>query len=805
MATKTFEELKQLAIQIRDEKTNKQNTATRVGTAMLEGLNKLEQDYYDKTATDEELKERDDKLTELETQKVGIDDFAESARRFQYNYLDKCTTKLPLVNTRFTRKFLCEGKIIRKIIIKNNLTESFDNTVVRNLTFFIGTILDNRITIKKEFYVNIQGGKNEYINGIDFSIDYKTSSNDVLGYYNDTHVLFFSGNTIDEGYRSYVCSSVVSVNNSYEIDEVHYAISLGYELVDYEFEEIRKNALVNITNIDNKVIGKSDLSNITAELPTNRIVFLPESDINGYIYKINLKNKLTTYYGKDIIRQLIIPVVRKEQDTVTIIDSFVLYVQGGKNEYINGIDFTYNKILESGCTIGYYQDTHNLYYTPGSDIITYQYVGSDINEEIGTKFTIGRVQYAFSFNYELKTKNSLILEAYVNSLGYKRLYSIEEDIRYNNEKIEFKHKLLIDKNDLVSPTDSETLLTLSGGTMCRTQGILMADEFLITTNFTPNTDSFEVRFGKRASLAGTMIGIRQDTECYIDLYTFDINGIELSNFKLVDTYKLNFKFSKNIPIYLAFKKITTNSTVMEFCISQNGNQISLKNKSVEGASTNEGAGSNIGHGWGNIAYFCIVGSITINGLDVYMPQKTDVQCMICGHSFIEGNSISNNKNEKFSKLLQNTLGLSECIISGQGGGIFEANYNYFDYLITKGGYKPKYVLLCDGTNDRNLSFDEIKNQIDRFVRRAKEISSIPVLFTIPPLSTGYSNSAWTEANEYIRGLGELYVDMDKCFVDENGNPKLENYLSDGIHPTIEIHKLIYYRIINDVPDLLSVY
>lgn len=66
MATKTFEELKQLAIQIRDEKTNKQNTATRIGTQMLEHLDKLEQDYYDKTATDEELKERDEKLTELD-------------------------------------------------------------------------------------------------------------------------------------------------------------------------------------------------------------------------------------------------------------------------------------------------------------------------------------------------------------------------------------------------------------------------------------------------------------------------------------------------------------------------------------------------------------------------------------------------------------------------------------------------------------------------------------------------------------------------------------------------------------------
>lgn len=80
MATKTFEELKQLAIQIRDEKTNKQNTATRVGTAMLEHINKLEQDYYDKTQTDEELKERDDKLTELDNQiksSLGVDSYAE--------------------------------------------------------------------------------------------------------------------------------------------------------------------------------------------------------------------------------------------------------------------------------------------------------------------------------------------------------------------------------------------------------------------------------------------------------------------------------------------------------------------------------------------------------------------------------------------------------------------------------------------------------------------------------------------------------------------------------------------------------
>lgn len=70
MATKTFEELKQMAIQIRDEKANKQNTATRIGTQMLEHLNKLEQEYYNKDNIDEQKEQTDAKFSELEN-KVG--------------------------------------------------------------------------------------------------------------------------------------------------------------------------------------------------------------------------------------------------------------------------------------------------------------------------------------------------------------------------------------------------------------------------------------------------------------------------------------------------------------------------------------------------------------------------------------------------------------------------------------------------------------------------------------------------------------------------------------------------------------
>lgn len=65
MATKTFEELKQMAIQIRDEKANKQNTATRIGTQMVEHLNKLEQEYYNKENIDEQKEQTDAKFSEL--------------------------------------------------------------------------------------------------------------------------------------------------------------------------------------------------------------------------------------------------------------------------------------------------------------------------------------------------------------------------------------------------------------------------------------------------------------------------------------------------------------------------------------------------------------------------------------------------------------------------------------------------------------------------------------------------------------------------------------------------------------------
>ena len=163
MATKTFEELKQLAIQIRDEKTNKQNTATRVGTAMLEHINKLEQDYYDKTKTDEELKERDDKLTELELKNRNI-------CFYSYRSVSPYIFKSPFKSIRFVGVDTSKKYYLRQFQYKYSINGVFiqiyseDGTKTYNFTKGIsestrvGSIVSGNATVFFELYEDVADG-----------------------------------------------------------------------------------------------------------------------------------------------------------------------------------------------------------------------------------------------------------------------------------------------------------------------------------------------------------------------------------------------------------------------------------------------------------------------------------------------------------------------------------------------------------------------------------------------------------------------------------------------------------------------
>lgn len=184
MATKTFEELKQLAIQIRDEKTNKQNTATRIGTQMLEHLDKLEQDYYDKTATDEELQARDEKLTELEKKVGGVgyvtcDTAAGTAAKVvTITGLTTLTTGIRLLvkmtnNNTAGNATLNVNNLGQKPLFYNNIRVSESNS------WGVGEIIDIYYDGTNFYSGNFQGGSEEDALILEWKTDVATTRNSV--------------------------------------------------------------------------------------------------------------------------------------------------------------------------------------------------------------------------------------------------------------------------------------------------------------------------------------------------------------------------------------------------------------------------------------------------------------------------------------------------------------------------------------------------------------------------------------------------------------------------------------------------
>lgn len=122
MATKTFEELKQMAIQIRDEKANKQNTATRIGTQMLEHLNKLEQDFLDKDTTE-------GKFSELQESSVSNSFFNKFVSDFFID-ISNYNGDLPLSGNLYITRF-GDDSGFKTITISNTPTYSIDTIVAQ--------------------------------------------------------------------------------------------------------------------------------------------------------------------------------------------------------------------------------------------------------------------------------------------------------------------------------------------------------------------------------------------------------------------------------------------------------------------------------------------------------------------------------------------------------------------------------------------------------------------------------------------------------------------------------------------------
>ncbi len=208
-----------------------------------------------------------------------------------------------------------------------------------------------------------------------------------------------------------------------------------------------------------------------------------------------------------------------------------------------------------------------------------------------------------------------------------------------------------------------------------------------------------------------------------------------------------------------------------------------------------------GRGWGTIRTRIISGSLKTSNIRAYTAGEGQTLGII-GDSYTEAASLGANYKNGYLFLTEAALG--EKIASSSRGGAKSGEglawlRNY--YLDT---YHPKYLLIEFGMNDSD--YNAWLSNIKEMISLAEEYGITPILMTVPP-SLNKNDSlaqvktlAHRKMSKWVICSGYPYVDFER-FMTKNGDrvtPDLTAYLSDGTHPTTQIHVLISKQLLSIV-------
>ena len=184
----------------------------------------------------------------------------------------------------------------------------------------------------------------------------------------------------------------------------------------------------------------------------------------------------------------------------------------------------------------------------------------------------------------------------------------------------------------------------------------------------------------------------------------------------------------------------------------------------------------------------------------------NAKCAVWGHSYIQADSMGEDRDKSFTNLLANSLGKDKVFNFGLGGDTFAGLIARIknELCFAK---NVKYGLVCIGANDWSRNAQYMIEKVDEIAMLLSDNKITPIFFTISPIFSEI-NQSFRETNTYIRE-NYLYVDMEQVFLNVdavNDNPQPSDirsdlYMGDRVHPTIEGHQLIFNRIKMDCPFL----
>ena len=321
---------------------------------------------------------------------------------------------------------------------------------------------------------------------------------------------------------------------------------------------------------------------------------------------------------------------------------------------------------------------------------------------------------------------------------------------------------------------------------------LYEDKFNMSTKIIPLTaDSngyFEFCFGKWYNLSGTIFGIGKDAGgSFISVYRVNTDAIPSLTYK----YRITgFSIDLNKSYFVNINKRTENNSYFDITITNNRGLTFTKKvtgKATEDDDTgNEGDGSDAGYAWGKICYYAILGTMKVSDITFGYPvNKASLKLVCSGHSFVEGNSISQDKDKRYVYLLCNDLGLNDTMIIGQGGATTTSILEHIDKQLSWLSNTP-YILFSIGINDADDSTNA--NKLGQINDIAESYGIKTIWLTISPRNgVGEDHPIM---NAYIKEHFN-YVDINPAFYLDDGITLDTSAFLDDIHPTVSTHKKIY--------------
>lgn len=209
-------------------------------------------------------------------------------------------------------------------------------------------------------------------------------------------------------------------------------------------------------------------------------------------------------------------------------------------------------------------------------------------------------------------------------------------------------------------------------------------------------------------------------------------------------------------------------------------------------------------GSGHVGVMAFGGSFTINKIQYASNEPTKPRIAFYGDSFVEAATLilDGGVQLRYADLVKSKLGGS-AHINGRGGDKSDTLVNKLSTDFTT--ERADYVVLAIGTND--TVFDTWLTNIEKLIEAVEAKGSIPILMTLTKITSSDRTAFMTAVNNWILNSGYLYVDANLATTLNNDRQTQNTSLfkTDGVHPNVDGHEVIYRRFLLDVPEVFDGY